>query len=258
MKSDHKVIISTEKCIGCGLCEKDCPTYNIKVIDGKAVLCGIMCLKCGHCASVCPKKAIELSGFEEEPLPVSDSDRLDPDELLSAIRARRSIRHFKDIPVERDKLDKIIEAGRYTPSGGNSQGVSYILLAENISAVEKKAIAFLRPLKSFGGVFSRTIREFKIGDHFYFNGAPAVIVVVCQNKVDGALAASNMELMAQAQGLGVLYSGLFSIAATLSHGVRRATGLKRGEKVVTTLVIGYPDVRYFRTAQKERASVREI
>ena len=258
MKSDHEVIIDNEKCIGCGLCEKDCPTYNIQVKNEKAVLCGIMCLKCGHCAAVCPKNAIELTGFDETPVPVSEKDTLNSDELLRAIKARRSIRHFKDTPIERGKLDKIIEAGRYTPSGGNSQGVSYILITKDIPSVEEKAVAFLRPLKNVGGVFSKTIREFKMGSHFYFNGAPAVIVVVCRNKVDGALAASNMELMAQAQGLGVLYSGLFSIAASLSHSVRRAAGLKRGEKVVTTLVIGYPDVRYFRTAQKERAAVREI
>jgi nitroreductase/NAD-dependent dihydropyrimidine dehydrogenase PreA subunit len=258
MKSDHEVIIDTEKCIGCGLCEKDCPTYNIQVKNEKAVLCGILCLKCGHCAAVCPKNAIELTGFDDAPLPVSEKDMLDSDELLRAIKARRSVRHFRDTPVERGKLDKIIEAGRYTPSGGNSQGVSYILITEDIPSVEEKAVAFLRPLKSVGGVFNRTLREFKMDSNFYFNNAPAVIVVICRNKVDGALAASNMELMAEAQGLGVLYSGLFAIAAGLSHRVRMALGLKRGEKVVTALVIGYPDVRYFRTAQKERASVREL
>lgn len=258
MKNDHKVIIDTEKCIGCGLCEKDCPTYNIQVKNEKAVLCGIMCLKCGHCASVCPKNAIKLTGFEDAPESVGEKDVLSPDELLRAIKARRTVRHFKDTPIEREKLDKIIEAGRYTPSGGNSQGVSYILITKDIPAVEDRAVAFLRPLKAVGGVFSKTIREFRMGSHFYFNGAPAVIVVICKNKVDGALAASNMELMAQAQGLGVLYSGLFTIAAGLSHRVRREAGLKHGEKVVTTLVLGYPDVHYFRTAQKERASVREI
>ncbi len=258
MKSDHDVIIDSAKCIGCGLCEKDCPTYNIQVKNEKAVLCGILCLKCGHCAAVCPKNAIELSGFDDAPESMSAEDKLDSNELLRAIKARRTVRHFKDAPIEREKLDKIIEAGRYTPSGGNSQGVSYILITNDIASVEEKAVAFLRPLKNLGGVFNKTIRAFKMGSHFYFNGAPAVIVVVCRNKVDGALAASNMELMAQAQGLGVLYSGLFSIAAALSHRVRKAAGLKHGEKVVTTLVIGYPDVKYFRTAQKERAIVREI
>jgi len=258
MNDKHEVIIDPKKCIGCGLCEKDCPTYNIQVKNEKAVLCGILCLKCGHCAAVCPKSAIELTGFDDASVPISENDKLDPEELLRSIKARRTIRHFKDTAIEREKLDNIIEAGRYTPSGGNSQGVSYILITRDLAAVEDKAVAFLRPLKNIGGVFNKTIRAFKMGSNFYFNDAPAVIVVVCRNKVDGALAASNMELMAQAQGLGVLYSGLFSIAAATSHKVRKSLGLKHGEKVVTTLVLGYPDVKYFRTAQKERASVREI
>ena len=89
-------------------------------------------------------------------------------------------------------------------------------------------------------------------------GAPAVIVVFSSSKVDGALAASNMELMAQAQGLGVLYSGFFTLAANHSPAVRRELGLRRNDKVVTVLVVGYPAVAYQRTAQREKVSVRYI
>ena len=78
------------------------------------------------------------------------------------------------------------------------------------------------------------------------------------SKVDGALAASNMELMAQAQGLGVLYSGFFTLAANHSAAVRRELGLNRKEKAVTTLVVGYPAVVYQRTAQREKVSARYV
>ena len=66
---------------------------------------------------------------------------------------------------------------------------------------------------------------------------------------------SLVELMAQAHGLGVLYSGFFTMAARLSRGLRRELGLGRKQKVVTALVLGYPAVRYRRTAPKEAAAI---
>ena len=47
---------------------------------------------------------------------------------LEAIITRRSTRKFSDKPVEREKLDKIIESGRYAPSGGNSQTCHFIVI----------------------------------------------------------------------------------------------------------------------------------
>ena len=40
---------------------------------------------------------------------------------LEAIKTRRSTRRFSDNYVELEKLDKIVSAGRFASSGGNSQ-----------------------------------------------------------------------------------------------------------------------------------------
>ncbi len=48
----------TEKCVGCGLCGKECPMGNIKMIDGKPSWddnCA-MCLRCYH---VCPHRSVQ-------------------------------------------------------------------------------------------------------------------------------------------------------------------------------------------------------
>ena len=47
----------TEKCGGCGLCCKLCPTNNIKVQNGKAIR-GKNCIACTACANWCPQHAI--------------------------------------------------------------------------------------------------------------------------------------------------------------------------------------------------------
>ena len=49
-------------------------------------------------------------------------------ELLDAIKTRRSIRKYKNQRVEKDKLDKILEAGIYAPNPGGRQGTKIIML----------------------------------------------------------------------------------------------------------------------------------
>ncbi|MDE7296333.1 MAG: nitroreductase family protein, partial [Clostridia bacterium] len=49
-------------------------------------------------------------------------------EVYEAIKTRRSTRIFDKKEVERDKLNQIIEAGRFAPSGGNSQSTHFIVI----------------------------------------------------------------------------------------------------------------------------------
>lgn len=51
----------SNSCIGCGLCSKECPMQNIKMIENRAVP-GKRCTMCYRCISLCPKKAITLVG----------------------------------------------------------------------------------------------------------------------------------------------------------------------------------------------------
>ncbi len=51
---------TTENCISCGICEKLCPTFNIKMADGKPIF-GKDCVGCMACAFRCPKDAIRIS-----------------------------------------------------------------------------------------------------------------------------------------------------------------------------------------------------
>lgn len=50
----------TKDCIGCGLCERQCPQKNITLQDGKPVF-GTSCIGCMGCAFFCPKNAIRIS-----------------------------------------------------------------------------------------------------------------------------------------------------------------------------------------------------
>ena len=56
-----KLKIDSSKCIGCGLCSKNCPTQNITIVDGKAVASS-RCTMCYRCIDHCPKQAMTLLG----------------------------------------------------------------------------------------------------------------------------------------------------------------------------------------------------
>lgn len=258
LKNKHTIEINSEKCIGCGLCRKDCPTANILIKNKKAEILAQDCIMCGHCAAICPKAAVSLTGFDSPPEEINKPVVLDPQTLLNAIKTRRSIRQFKKQPVSPEILAQIIEAGRLTPTGGNSQDVSFLVLTEEMDRFEAPAVRLFRRLLPLMKLINPAARRTAIDDHFFFKKAPAAIMILSRDKVNGALAAANMELMAESLGLGVLYSGFFTMAANHSHSLRKALGLTSGHKAVMTLVLGYSNVTYHRTVPKESASVRHL
>lgn len=240
-KKDITLVFDEEKCVGCGMCAKDCPAGCFDISDGKAHLKNGFCLYCGHCEAVCSQHALHFEGYDDELLEFTETPRVDPDSLLDALKARRSVRHFDKKPVEKEKIEKIIEAGRITPTAVNRQGTSFVVLNEEIDKYERIA------LKTFPG-------NHKPG--FFFKGAPLAIVIISSDTVSASLAASNMALMSEALGLGVFYSGYYTMATKLSKKLRKTFGLNKKNKVVTTLVIGYPGVKYYRSAHRNAANIK--
>lgn len=254
-KQKYNVIINKEKCVGCGLCAKDCVAGNITVKDGKAVLGG-GCIFCGHCEAICPQGAVTLTGFEDSVVEMQQV-RLDPETLMDAIRTRRTIRIFQERSVPENVLEDILEAGRLAPTGGNAQNTGYVILESRQAELEGMAVKLFRGVVNTAKPVIPFLRNMEFDDHFFFKKAPLVILIT-GDKVNASLAAENMAFMAEAHGLGVLYSGFFTMCANRHPKIRSVLGLKRGEKAVTTLVLGYPGVRYQRTVHRKPAKVRRL
>ena len=186
MKNKHQIRINPETCIGCGLCRRDCPAGNIRIKDKKAKVITQECIMCGHCVAICPKAAVSMTGFEEPPEEIEKPAALDPGELLKAIQTRRSIRQFTKRRVEPELITQIIEAGRLTPTGGNAQNVSFIMLNDRLESAEKLAVGLFRRLLPLMKLVNPLARRMSIDDHFFFKKAPAAIVIVAPSQVDGA------------------------------------------------------------------------
>lgn len=117
-------------------------------------------------------------------------------EVLKAIKERRSIRKFKsDMPAKED-LEKIIEAGLYAASGRGKQ--SAIIIAVTDKETRDKISEANCKIGGWSGDF----------DPFY--GAPAILIVLGDKDMptgiyDGSLVMGNMMLAAHSLGLGSIW-----------------------------------------------------
>ena len=117
-------------------------------------------------------------------------------EVLKAIKERRSIRRFKPDMPRKEDLEQIVEAGLYAASGMGRQS-TVILVVTDKKVRDKLSADNGRVLGRDGGP-----------DPFY--GAPAILIVLSNKNCftgiyDGSLVMGNMLLAAHALGLGSIW-----------------------------------------------------
>jgi len=264
--------IDQELCVGCGLCVKDCvrTCLAIKEPEHKVEMIHENCLLCGHCEAICPREAIslELDGYEGMKDFCLENAYIDPDELAMFMANRRSARNFQNRPVEQEKIDKIIEAGRFSPTGSNKQGIEYILMrGDRLKEISKKASLSLTgenmekvAKKLNPAVLERLYNAALKGEDRLFFGAPLVIAMTdaTPDGIDIGLAATRMELMANAMGLGVCFNAIYPYIVNAVPEVQEICGASEGHYLKLSMMIGYPTVSYHRPAKRKKAVVKEL
>ena len=263
--------IDLEKCTGCGTCVKDCFSRNLCIKDKKAHLVDAECNRCGHCVAICPADAVEITEYDMADVVAVPDQGIAPNELSVFIKARRSIRQFKDKSIEAKLIEQIIEAGRYTPTASNRQEHTFIVVEKEMQPFRALVMKNLAnegramlasdetPLRMKGyaqrwiDAEKAFIKDPSLTDMLFFD-APVVILIAGDHPVDTGLAASNMELVACAQELGVLYSGFITRGA-VGEEVKALVGIPAEKEVLMSMLFGYPDVWYQRTAPRKPADI---
>ena len=137
--------IDQEKCIGCELCIKVCPSDTISMQDGKAQVTGDRSLQCGHCAAVCPVDAIRVATIEEQSLSFNSFNlanrwlphgEFDTARLVQLMASRRSCRNYTDRAVDRSILEDLIKIGTTAPSGTNCQNWTFTVFPDRAAVAE--------------------------------------------------------------------------------------------------------------------------
>ena len=73
------LIVDRTHCMGCRLCEKNCPTKAIRVVGGKAKINNDLCNNCYRCVYLCPNSAIK------EKIELKDKDTVANEEELEEL-----------------------------------------------------------------------------------------------------------------------------------------------------------------------------
>ena len=172
---------------------------------------------------------------------------------LEAIRTRRSTRRFSDKPVELEKLDKIVSAGRYAPSGGNSQTCHFIVVRnkEVLAKLAELAQSAFSKMEITEGMYksiANSIRVSKKGGYIFHYDPDTLIIVANQkdygnNIADTACALENMMIAANELDLGSVWINqlkwLNEDETLLEY--ERTLGLEENERIYGALAVGYPD-----------------
>ena len=152
-------------------------------------------------------------------------------DLSQVIRERRSIRKYKDTPVEWDKIEQVLDAARLAPSWKNLQCWRFLVLAD---PAKRASLLAAFPEDNPGKKAIAT--------------APSVIVVCADPResgvengidyfiADAAIAFEHLCLTAHDLGLGTCWMGMFEEGV-----IKAALGIPEGIRVVGITPIGYPD-----------------
>jgi nitroreductase/NAD-dependent dihydropyrimidine dehydrogenase PreA subunit len=150
--------IDKEKCTGCMLCEEICANSHVitKGEDGYPAFTNeMMCIACGHCFAICPERAITFTfspGTDQAEVvapgaPIQYPNEFpDADTIGTFLFSTRSDRLYADKPVEKEKIEKVIEAMMRAPSAGNEQNKHYYVFTDpaKIAEIESLQKAYFR------------------------------------------------------------------------------------------------------------------
>lgn len=266
--------IDTEKCNKDEICVKACPTKVIRFSSAEELPEPTedfeeYCLACGHCVAVCPTGAFSLDWLEIGQCPsISKELALSRDQAEQFLRSRRSIRNFKEKPVERRKLEKLLEIACFAPSAKNNQPWHWTVVEDpdDVRRYAGMVIDWMRSvIEQFPEVaeargLPRVVAAWDAGENRVCRGAPHVIVVHGDKDYgfgaeDGALALSYLELFAPTLGLGSCWGGYFYSAVNAYPSLFEALGLPAGHRAFGAVMVGYPRLKYQRLPLRNRPKV---
>lgn len=174
-------------------------------------------------------------------------------DAIVAILTRRSTRRFDNKIPDKELIQKVVNAGRYAPSGANSQTSHFIVITnkevlKDIAELVQEEFAKMEISEDMYVSLKGSINASKKGDYVFHYNAPVLIVIANKKGYGNALADSscaleNMMIAANAFDLGSCWINQLHwlddnerIRAFLE-----GYGLKKDETITGGLALGFSE-----------------
>ncbi len=162
--------------------------------------------------------------------------------VIEAIEARRSVRAYKDTPVEHEKLEILAKCGVLAPSAMNRQEWE-VRIVENKEWIDGATATYLKAVEGTDKAKYMLTPTFK---NIFRNGAAVIFVGAPDGLFSGenvGCMAENIMLAATELGLGTCFLGsvqmIFAEPAMAEW--LQSLGFSDGYKLRYALAVGYPD-----------------
>jgi nitroreductase len=188
------------------------------------------------------------------------------EQVSQLIKSRRSIREFKDKPVPRDVVERIIETARYAPTGHNMQEVQWLVIdnPEELRQLTAIGVEWFRSMADgdtpWAVEMQGILRMHELGLNIFLRDASALVVAFAEKDnhiaaADCAIAMSYFDLAAKAAGLGCCWNGFFYMSAQSFPPMVEAVAMPEGFTPYAAVGLGYPKYKYQRIPIRKDARI---
>lgn len=262
----YLIEINSETCINCGRCAASCPFFLFKMGEGDTPRirekAGELCIFCGHCIAACPTNAVSVNGVDGTRCePAREATEDDFDRFKSLVKSRRSIRRFREKPVESAKMGKLLDLVRWAPSAANTQPVKWAVVNDSdmIRRLSVLAVDWMRENPRFESV----VTAYDKGHDPILRGAPSVVVAYATDDAwnpagDCVIAMTTFELAAAALGLGTCWAGFLMAGAKNDPKVGEMLDLPEGHSIHAAMMVGYAAESYHLIPPRKELECRWI
>ena len=173
--------------------------------------------------------------------------------MIETIQKRRSIRKYKDQPVDDDTLLKILDCGRMAPSDSNTQPWNFIVVRSDEMRAKISDVSHKQDWMMGAPVFIVCVADIRVtttdtGPMEINEETPGIGPK--QIILDTAIAAENMVIAAESLGLGTCWVSWY-----IQDEIRPVLGIPNDKYVVAIITLGVPDQE---PKQRPRRSLTEV
>ncbi|MGB9722048.1 MAG: nitroreductase family protein [bacterium] len=156
-------------------------------------------------------------------------------DVFEAIKWRRSVRRFSPQKIEREKLLKILEAGRLAPSSSNRQAWHFVIVDDQdlIKQIPEKVVTGTKGIVSW-------IKDAPLVIVGCYTKAITHLVAQIYNRenhlIDISIAMTHMVLEATELGIGTCYVGWFN-----ERHLKKVLKIPDRYRIAMLVIMGYPE-----------------